>query len=55
VEVLITGGAGEIGKYLTKGFFKRGHEVVVLDQAPKTQEMDPAVFPPGCDASIFFA
>ena len=40
MKVLIAGGAGEIGKYLIKDFPKRGHEVVVLDQAPKTQEIE---------------
>ena len=40
MKVLIAGGAGEIGKYLAKDFPKRGHEVVVLDQAPKTPEME---------------
>jgi len=39
MKVLIAGGAGEIGKYLIKDFPERGHEVVVLDPAPKTQEM----------------
>jgi len=39
MKVLIAGGAGEVGKYLIKDFPKRGHEVVVLDQAPKTEEM----------------
>ena len=40
MKILIAGGAGEIGKYLIKDFPKRGHEVVVLDQAPKTQELE---------------
>jgi nucleoside-diphosphate-sugar epimerase len=40
MKVLIAGGAGEVGKHLIGDFSKRGHEVVVLDQAPKTQEME---------------
>ena len=39
MKILIAGGAGEIGKYLTKDFSERSHEVVILDQAPKPQEM----------------
>jgi UDP-glucose 4-epimerase len=40
MKILIAGGAGEVGKYLIKDFFKCGHEVVVLDPASKTQEME---------------
>jgi UDP-glucose 4-epimerase len=40
MKVLIAGGAGEVGKHLIGDFSKRGHEVVVLDQAPKTQGME---------------
>ena len=40
MKVLIVGGAGEIGKYLVKDFSNQGHEVVVLDQATKTEEME---------------
>ena len=40
MKVLITGGAGDIGKYLINEFPKRGYEVVVLDPAPKTPEME---------------
>jgi UDP-glucose 4-epimerase len=40
MKVLIAGGAGDIGKYLINDFPKRGYEVVVLDQAPKTPEME---------------
>jgi len=40
MKVLIAGGAGEVGKYLIKDFSIRGHEVVVLDQATQTQEME---------------
>jgi UDP-glucose 4-epimerase len=39
MKVLIAGGAGEVGKYLIKDFSNHGHEVVVRDQAPETQEM----------------
>ncbi len=39
MKILIVGGAGEVGKYLMKDFSRRGHEVSVLDQATKTQEM----------------
>ena len=40
MKVLIAGGAGDIGKYLINDFPKRGYEVVVLDQAPETPEME---------------
>jgi len=40
MKVLIAGGAGDIGKYLINEFPKRGYEVVVLDPAPKTPEME---------------
>jgi nucleoside-diphosphate-sugar epimerase len=40
MKVLIVGGAGEIGRYLIKDFSNHGHEVVVLDQATKTEEME---------------
>ena len=40
MKVLIAGGAGDIGKYLMNDFPKRSYEVVVLDQAPKTPEME---------------
>jgi nucleoside-diphosphate-sugar epimerase len=34
VEVLIVGGAGEVGRYLAKVFPKKGHKITILDQAP---------------------
>ncbi len=40
MKILIAGGAGEIGKYLMNDFPKRGYEVLVLDPAPKAQEME---------------
>ena len=40
MKVLIVGGAGEIGRYLIKDFSNHGHEVVVLDQATKTEEIE---------------
>jgi nucleoside-diphosphate-sugar epimerase len=40
MKVLIVGGAGEIGRYLIKDFSNHGHEVVVLDRATKTEEME---------------
>ena len=40
MKVLIVGGAGDVGKYLTKDFSNQGHEVVVLDRAIKTEEME---------------
>jgi len=40
MKVLIVGGAGEVGRYLIKDFSNHGHEVVVLDQATKTEEIE---------------
>jgi len=40
MKVLIVGGAGDVGKYLTKDFSNLGHEVVVLDRAIKTEEIE---------------
>jgi nucleoside-diphosphate-sugar epimerase len=40
MKVLIVGGAGDVGKYLIKDFSNQGHEVVVLDRAIKTEEME---------------
>jgi nucleoside-diphosphate-sugar epimerase len=40
MKVLVVGGAGEVGKYLIKDFSRHGHDVVVLDQATKTEEME---------------
>jgi len=39
MKVLIVGGAGDVGKYLARDFSSQGHEVVVLDRAIKTEEM----------------
>ena len=39
MKVLIVGGAGDVGKYLTKEFTQRGHIVRILDLAPKSPEM----------------
>lgn len=40
MKLLIVGGAGEVGKYLIKDFSNHGHDVVVLDQATKTEEIE---------------
>ncbi len=40
MKVLIVGGAGDVGKYLTRDLSSQGHEVVVLDRAIKTEEME---------------
>ncbi len=45
MKVLIVGGAGEVGKHLIKDFSNRGHEVVVLDKATKTREMEELAVP----------
>jgi UDP-glucose 4-epimerase len=39
MRVLIVGGAGEVGRYLTKDFSKRGWTVTVMDRAPKPPEL----------------
>ena len=36
-KVLVTGGAGFVGAYLTRDLVARGNEVVVLDESPSTQ------------------
>jgi len=38
MQVLIVGGAGEVGKYLLRDFFQKGYEVTILDRAPKVPE-----------------
>jgi UDP-glucose 4-epimerase len=38
MQVLIVGGAGEVGRYLLKDFSQKGYEVTILDQAPKVPE-----------------
>jgi nucleoside-diphosphate-sugar epimerase len=40
MKVLIAGGAGDVGKYLIRDLSSQGHEVVVLDRAIKTEEME---------------
>ena len=40
MKVLIVGGAGDVGKYLIRDLSSQGIEVVVLDQATKTEEME---------------
>jgi UDP-glucose 4-epimerase len=40
MKVLIVGGAGDVGKNLIRDFFNLGNEVVVLDRAVKTEEME---------------
>ena len=40
MKVLIVGGAGDVGKYLIRDFSDQGHEVVILDRATKTEEME---------------
>ena len=43
MQVLIAGGAGEVGRYLLKDLSQKGFEVTVLDRAPKVPEMDETV------------
>jgi len=40
MQVLIVGGAGEVGRYLLKDFSQKGYEVTVLDRAAKSPEVD---------------
>src|SRR3972149_2389465 len=40
MQVLIVGGAGEVGRYLMKDFSQKGYRVTVMDRAPKSPEMD---------------
>jgi UDP-glucose 4-epimerase len=40
MKVLIVGGAGDVGKYLIRDLSSQGHEVVALDRATKTEEME---------------
>jgi uncharacterized protein YbjT (DUF2867 family) len=40
MQVLIVGGAGEVGRYLAKDLSSKGYEVTVLDRAPKSPQMD---------------
>ena len=39
MHVLIVGGAGEVGRYLTEDFSRQGFNVTILDRAAKPQEM----------------
>ena len=39
MQVLIVGGAGEVGRYLAKDLCQKGYEVTVLDRAAKSPEM----------------
>jgi len=39
MRILIIGGAGEVGRYLTKDLSRRGHEITVLDRGPKPSGM----------------
>lgn len=40
MKVLIVGGAGEVGRSLMKSFSQQGHDVTLLDRAPKHPEME---------------
>jgi UDP-glucose 4-epimerase len=40
MQVLIVGGAGEVGRYLMKDFFQQGYEVTIMDRAPKVPEIN---------------
>jgi len=40
MQVLIAGGAGEVGRYLLKDFSRAGDEVTILDRAPKVPGVD---------------
>jgi UDP-glucose 4-epimerase len=40
MRLLIVGGAGEIGQYLTRDFSGRGWEVTVMDRAPRPSGID---------------
>lgn len=43
MQVLLVGGAGEVGRYLAKDLSSKGNEVTVLDRAPKSPQMDEAL------------
>jgi len=43
MNILIAGGAGEVGRHLVQDFAKRGHTVRVLDRAEKTATMRNAI------------
>jgi nucleoside-diphosphate-sugar epimerase len=40
MQILIVGGAGEVGRHLIEDFTLKGHSLRILDLAPKTQEME---------------
>jgi UDP-glucose 4-epimerase len=40
MRVLILGGAGDVGRHLTKDLSQSGHEVTVLDRAPMVPEIN---------------
>lgn len=42
MKVLIVEGAGEVGRYLLRVLSQKGHDVTILDRAPKPQELDGA-------------
>ena len=52
MNVLIAGGAGEIGRYLIKDLSNQGYEVAVIDRAPEAQEMETRTFYEG-DLSLY--
>jgi UDP-glucose 4-epimerase len=39
MNILIVGGSGEVGRYLTADYVRRGHSVRILDLAPASPEM----------------
>lgn len=39
MQILIVGGAGEVGRYLIEDFTHKGHSLRILDLAPRTPEM----------------
>jgi len=40
VEILIVGGAGEVGRHLATTFSQRGHRVTIIDRAPRPSWLD---------------
>ena len=40
MKILIVGGAGEVGRYLTKSLSQQGHDVTVLNRAPRPPEWE---------------
>jgi len=39
MQILVVGGAGEVGRYLIRDLCRREYEVTVLDRAPNVQEV----------------